>query len=379
MEKGYGVDYISDAFIQKASVENGRLVLPGGTYKSLVVPDCRNMPLETLKKLIALKKQGARIIFEGLPESVPGFYRYKSKNKELSQSIKANLSDTSPVQNLDNALENAMVYPETLVATGLKYIRRDIDGEKIYYLVNHTAKGIDSFIPIRTQAEEVVILDPLTKLYGKAAIKKEDGITLVKVNIPSGGSLFLKTGKVSDIPLWDYYETIGRTIKIEGKWRLQFLKGGPKLPKDTVLTSLESWTQLSQDGQNFSGTAKYEIEFRRPKVKADNWILNLGDVRESAKVWLNGAYLGDAWSAPFTLKTGPLKKKNKLVVQVTNLAANRIRAKEIRGEEWKIFQEINMVNKDYKPFDASVWKPMPSGLLGGISLTPLKKEKEPFR
>src|SRR5690606_25082104 len=208
IENGYGVDYISDAYIQKASVENGRLVLPGGTYKSLVVPDCRNMPLETLKKLIALKKQGARIIFEGLPESVPGFYRYKSKNKELSQSIKANLSDTSPVQNLDNALENAMVYPETLVATGLKYIRRDIDGEKIYYLVNHTAKGIDSFIPIRTQAEEVVILDPLTKLYGKAAIKKEDGITLVKVNIPSGGSLFLKTGKVSDIPLWDYYETI---------------------------------------------------------------------------------------------------------------------------------------------------------------------------
>src|SRR5690606_1285035 len=46
MEKGYGVDFISDAFIQKASVQNGRLVLPGGTYKSLVVPDCHNMPLE---------------------------------------------------------------------------------------------------------------------------------------------------------------------------------------------------------------------------------------------------------------------------------------------------------------------------------------------
>src|SRR5690606_30758515 len=140
-----------------------------------------------------------------------------------------------------------------------------------------------------------------------------------------------------------------------------------------------SWTELGRDAQNFSGTAKYEIEFKRPKIKAEYWKLNLGDVRESAKVWLNGIYLGDAWSVPFTLYTGPLKKRNKLVVQVTNLAANRIRAKELRGEEWKIFQEINMVNKDYKPFDATVWKPMPSGLLGEITVTPVKKDKGPFR
>ncbi len=44
MKKGYGVDFISDAFIEEATVANGRLVVPGGSYKSLVVPDCRNMP-----------------------------------------------------------------------------------------------------------------------------------------------------------------------------------------------------------------------------------------------------------------------------------------------------------------------------------------------
>src|SRR5690606_31487116 len=126
MKKGYGVDYVSDAFIQKASIENGRLVLPGGTYKSLVVPDCRNMPLETLEKLIALKKQGAHIIFEGLPESVPGFYRYESKNKALSQLIRENTSEPSPIQYLDNPLESAGEYPQPLVGTDLKYIRRDI-------------------------------------------------------------------------------------------------------------------------------------------------------------------------------------------------------------------------------------------------------------
>ena len=114
---------------------------------------------------------------------------------------------------------------------------------------------------------------------------------------------------------------------------------------------------------------------KKPDIAADNWILNLGDVRESAKVWLNDNYLGDAWSVPFTLRTGELRDINKLVIQVTNLAANRIRAKEKRGEEWKIFHEINIVDKDYKKLDATLWNPMPSGLLGDVSLTPLQLEK----
>ena len=45
-------------------------------------------------------------------------------------------------------------------------------------------------------------------------------------------------------------------------------------------------------------------KFDAPKVAADNWQLNLGDVRESAKVWLNGEYIGEAWSVPFEIQIG---------------------------------------------------------------------------
>ncbi|MEP6803288.1 MAG: hypothetical protein ABI892_02110, partial [Flavobacterium sp.] len=66
--------------------------------------------------------------------------------------------------------------------------------------------------------------------------------------------------------------------------------------------------------------------------------------------------------------------KNILKIQVTNLSANRIRDKEIKGEEWKIFYEINMVDKDYKKFDATKWNLTPSGLLGPVTLTPLQQQ-----
>ena len=60
---------------------------------------------------------------------------------------------------------------------------------------------------------------------------------------------------------------------------------------------------------------------------------------------------------------------------MTNLAANRIRDLDRRKVDWKIMREINFVNINYKPFDASSWALTPSGLLGPVTLTPLRKLK----
>lgn len=376
ISKGYSVDFISDDFIGNATVVKGELVLPGGTYKSLVVPDCDKMPMETLQKLLALKKAGANIIFEGLPESVPGFYHYQKQNESLTKLISEHQAIPHNPIDAGTALSAAGILPETLVNTGLKFIRRAHAGQKIYYLVNHTPHPVNTFIPLQWKTDDVNIYDPLTGKTGRALIQKEGSTTLVKVNIPSGKSLFLRTDKVSDLSEWAYYEAAGDEVQIKGDWEIEFLKGGPNLPETTSLSTLQSWTALSQDAESFSGTAQYTTTFDRPDQEADNWQLTLGDVRESAKVWLNGTYLGTAWSVPFTLETGALKAKNKLVIQVTNLAANRVRAKEMRGEEWKIFHEINMVNKDYEKFDATQWDPMPSGLLGAVTITPLKLERK---
>jgi hypothetical protein len=37
---------------------------------------------------------------------------------------------------------------------------------------------------------------------------------------------------------------------------------------------------------------------------------------------------------------------------------------------WKTFHDINFVNIDYRPFDASGWPLRPCGLLGPVRLTP---------
>ena len=370
MEKGYGVDFLSDNFLEQIEVKKGKLVLPGGTYKSLVVPDTDFMPLATLKKLIELKNQGASIIFRGMPESVPGFFNYQEKAKELKTLIEGNSLTEA---DLNTGLQAASVYPETLVNTGLKFIRRDVDGSKIYYLVNHTANMIDQYIPLAGEVDNVMILDPLTRKSGAARTMKANGISTVKVQIASGDALILKTNTSAIKNDWVYSEAINTGVELTNPWVITFDKGGPVLPQTTELKQLKSWTTVSEDGTNFSGTATYTTMFNTPDIKADSWRLDLGDVRESAAVWLDDRYIGTAWSVPYNLDLGKMDAgKHTLKIKVTNLAANRLRAKELRGEEWKIFHEINMVNKDYKPFDATVWEPTPSGLLGPVKLIPLK-------
>jgi len=374
IKKGYSTDFISDNFIAQAKVVNGNIILSGGSYKSLIVPVCKKMPLETLQKLIELKKTGASVIFEGLPESVPGLYDYKNREQKLKKILLDNQSLVSS-EDIFKALENKNIKPESLVNTGLKFIRRDIDGEKIYYIVNHTKETIDDFIPIEIADKEVIILDPLTKEYGNAIVHKKDHNTFVKLKIEPGQSFFLKTEKIASQKKWPYYESDSKTFPLQGDWKITFDKGGPKLPQSAVVSNLESWTKLNPDAEAFSGSATYTLQFENPNPSVQNWSLNLGDVRESAKIWINNEFVGTLWSIPYKLQIKNLKSgKNTLKIQVTNLPANRIRDMELKGKEWKIFYEINMVDKDYKKFDATKWNPMLSGLLGPVTLTPLKEQ-----
>lgn len=375
MKQGFGVDFISDNFIAQAEVVDGKIVLPGRIFKALVVPSCEKMPLPTLEKIIALKKAGGTIIFETLPKSVPGYYEFEKQNQQMAVLLNANTEIIRPTNEISKTLIEAKVYPEKLMETGLKFIRRDFNGEKIYFIVNHTSKPIDAFIPLQIGNKEVVIFDPMTKEFGNAIVEKQSDLTKVKVYLESGQCLFFQTENHASQPKWEYFQKTNETTVLSGNWELTFEKGGPQLPPNASLTDLKSWTTLSPEAEAFSGTATYNLSFNAPNQITENWSLDLGDVRESAQVWLNGVFVGTAWANPFSLAIGKLKKgKNQLTIKVTNLGANRIRNMELKGEEWKIFYEINMVDKDYKKFDATKWEPTPSGLLGPVTLTPLKEE-----
>ena len=82
--RGYAFDYVSDGQLQTAKVKNGEIQMPGGNYKVIVVPECKYMPLETFKKLLALAENGATVIFEKqLPTEVSGWGDLEKRRAEF--------------------------------------------------------------------------------------------------------------------------------------------------------------------------------------------------------------------------------------------------------------------------------------------------------
>jgi hypothetical protein len=148
------------------------------------------------------------------------------------------------------------------------------------------------------------------------------------------------------------------------------------LPTNFESQELASWTKLGDvEAKRFAGTARYTIEFDRPTDGADDWLLDLGRVCESARVRLNGQDLAALWCEPFALPVGKWLRpgKNTLDLEVTNLAANRIADLDRRKVNWKYFYDANVVNRRYRALDASGWPLRDSGLLGPVVLNPVKE------
>jgi hypothetical protein len=387
--KGYSLDFASDLMLSGSKAVNGKLVTaPGATpYQTLIIPECRFMPVQTLESILSLAKAGATVIFQKLPEDVPGLADLDQKRamfKQLIGSLKLT-TQTGGIQraaigtgeilvsnDLPQALLAKHIEGENLISSGLKFIRRQVADGKYYYLVNHTAKTIDQWIPINAVGSSVLILDPQSGNYGQAQLKKEGGKTWVKVNLESGEALFLQSAnqKKTD-KMWVYLTKPGAAVKLGTTWNLHFTKGGPELPADQQLNKLVSWTATGDPkAESFSGTGEYTQTFVLPAKTAKEYVLSLGEVDESAHVWINGKDAGIIWSFPFRKRIGEylVQGKNTIKIEVANLMANRMRYMDQKGIQWRNYHEINFVNINYKPFDASVWKVMPSGLLGPVEV-----------
>lgn len=123
------------------------------------------------------------------------------------------------------------------------------------------------------------------------------------------------------------------------------------------------------------GTGTYTTHVKMTKQEAQSqWMIDLGDVRESARVYVNDNFIGCAWSVPFVLncKKAFRAGDNTVRIEVTNLPANRIADLDRKNVKWRKFNEINVVSINYKKTGYGDWQPMKSGLNSPVKLIQLK-------
>jgi hypothetical protein len=385
-DHGFGYDYISDAQLQDSHSEGGGLKTLNHAFKTLIVPKCAYMPLETIRKLAVLINEGVHIIFlEDLPKEYSG-HNTETNAAVFMDEIKGEIrnSNLSNIRILNKdklsvqltEWENSQ---EKMALHKLDFIRKRDENGSVYFISNlNSGENINSYIPIGTNSNDYVFYNPMTGEKGLAEVRNENNENAILLQLKQGASIFLFAGEVkSKLPKWEYTGQMKDRFSIPGPWVLEFLEGGPVLPESARISKLASWTTLPDTmASYFSGVARYSVEFNLEDFALeDKYKVVFDKVKESVLIRLNGQEVITLFSHPFEADVSSyLKKgKNHMELEVANLPANRIRYLDEQEVNWQIFYDINFVNINYREFDASQWEPVESGLIGDVSIVCYEK------
>jgi hypothetical protein len=374
LPKGHGYDIVTtEVLLERMAVKNGALVLPDGmTYRVLAVDlDSDQVSLAALRKIEEIKKAGVPVVFgKRTPQRTPGLARDSDEVRRLGAELWAaspTLGDALTTQKLPPDFEGPFEYTH----------RRD--GETEIYFVAGTGKAECAF---RVSGKRPEFWDPVS---GKSdsevgGRKSEDGRTLVTLDLPEHGSVFVVfRGQRSEIGDQRSATSDLRpptSVQLSGTWEVSF-QVGRGAPEKAVFETLIDWTTHSEAGiKYFSGTATYrktiEVTAEQAGRKA---VLQLGTVAALARVRLNGKDLGIVWTAPWQAElTGALKAgKNELEIEVTNPWANRLVGDARLPPEQRItksnmqYEKGKRTLKAFQGF-ASEDALQPSGLMGPVRL-----------
>jgi hypothetical protein len=263
----------------------------------------------------------------------------------------------------------------------IKYTRRTKADTDIYFVANiahHAGTAICSFKKSGAQPE---LWNPVTGEIRPLQQFNDDGkrisISMTFAAAQSFFVVFRHRVVKSSSPGKLNFPTQKQLVNIKGTWQVQFDPrwGGPANP--VALDTLSDWTKNAIPGiKYFSGTAVYRITFNAAELNKSKGALylDLGRVKHIARVMLNNKDLGVIWTAPWSIRipVGLLKNTgNKLVVEVTNVWANRLIGDEQEPDdcEWLPNQYFYNSGKYLKQFPDWFLKDQPRPSKGRYCFT----------
>jgi len=387
LPSGYSYDYINaEVIINRLSVVDGKLVLPdGNSYQMLVLPPLKTMRPEVLRKLVKLVKDGATVLGPRpvTSPSLSGFPKVDIEVRTLADLLWGKATkDSTLTKNygkgrildglkMEEALQLIKLPPDVLLGNpGILYThRKTVDGCEIYFLTNQTEKVVEFTPAFRVKNKQPELWNPIS---GSSRTLPEfylsNNRTIVPIKLEPLESIF--------IVFKQNVKTITQNIKVNfpnpqilvnitTPWQVQFdtSKGG--LPYPIEFKKLTDWSLSTDDKiKSYSGPAVYKTDFILDSIKNGyNLILNIGRVGVMANVKVNGQFVGNLWTAPWTIDvTGKLKPGiNTLEIEVVNTWVNRlIGDTKISEDHRRTWTTINRYTTN-SPYEES-------GLIGPVSL-----------
>jgi hypothetical protein len=368
--KGYNFDGCPPSLLRQATVKDGRVTFPSGaSYRLLALPYFETMTPALLKKIKELVHDGATVV--GLPpKKSPSLSGYPECDNEVrilarelwgsekppetlsvrtfgkgrifwGEELRTKADMLYPQYELTAKILSDSVPPDFISTTGqIRYTHRTTDYTDIYFVSNRTDKPINATCKFRIAGKQPELWHPVTgKIIALPEYSETDGVTGIPLKFDVNEGYFIvfrntarKPSNAANFPETKHLATLDApwTVSFDPKW------GGPE---SAVFDTLQDWSKHSDNGiKYYSGTAFYRQTFDMPESQSGVLYLDLGKVKNIARIRLNGKDLGTVWTAPWRVEiTDAVKSKNnKLEIEVVNLWPNRL-----IGDEQMPYDGIN--------------------------------------
>ena len=338
LDAGYNLDFIDDGAITAVGIPN----------PVLVIPNLERMPEATQKKIDEYKNKGGIVV-----------------DLRAGVSLPADLT--------------ARLSPD--FATGVPevgFIHRKLNDAELYFVANTGNKPVHTMAAVRLPSQDLTpewwspdtgrrtVANMQTGRLALDLAPYESRILVYAKGLGKAEPAATQPVVISDLSLG---------------WKVTFGTTG----QTSVMDGLRSWTE-DEATQYYSGSASYERGFTYQDAPGKRLYLNFGEgtpveaekrsqgyqalldppVRETAIVMVNGKLAGTVWHAPYEVDVTGLVQPgmNQVKVFVSNLAVNAM-----AGQKMPDYKLLNLrYTERFTPQDMDKIRPVPSGLLGKVSL-----------
>ncbi len=314
-EKGVDFDIIDEAWVEGATLENDVLKTEYVAYESVFVLEAAWERQEIIDKMIAVGETVLPVI--------------QRENSKL--------------------ISKKMIWD---------------DNSELYFICNFDNETVIETIGVLSDKPNICKLNLYTGEYEEIEATCDGGMCNIPITLRRGDGILLwfSDNKISakqsvktneEITLSNFESYISRHYILDMKKGVSYdICEKPQLMKK----GLYEWEK------EFSGEVTYFATL--PKILTGKYILDLGEVRHTAKVYINDKAVGNAIMPPYQICIGQVKEGDVLKIKVENTAANACSSKE----EYFAAQhpgEVSFYHAIMVNFEAM---PEPGGLIGPVVL-----------
>lgn len=379
LDAGFNFDFIDADAINTVGIP----------YKVLILPGISRIPPATYEKIAAFARAGGIVIAtRRLPGTAPGHREaaeIAAQIRQISDSLFHDKISTAffvPDEQALGAKLASSLHPDLILEPAspqIGFIHRHLDTGDLYFIANSSNRPENVRATFRSAAAHVEEWNPFT---GSTQGLPNPG--QVELNLQPYESRLLYFSNLPLSPVSPPSPVETRKIDISTDWQVALGSTSVHLAK------LQSWTNLEKF-HFYSGIAAYEKSIDIPESAlrpGASIALDFGagtpvplpdplprfnmrayldsPVREATRVFVNDQFAGYLWHPPFRVDISKFLHPgaNKLRILVANTAIN-----EMAGTDVPTYRLLySRYGVEFIPQDMENLKPLPSGILGSVSL-----------